>query len=130
MVLLAILLWASVWLVRNAPKAVQGAVIAETSHEPDYFANNFTWESDGAGGITPVIKNNTRYYYGDGTDRAGTAAAYCQALDKMVRTATYQDDKTEKLRSETFYAAENRSKVICRTRVFRVKLERTLESCN
>lgn len=42
MVLLAILLWASVWLVRNAPKAVQGAVIAETSHEPDYFANNFT----------------------------------------------------------------------------------------
>jgi lipopolysaccharide export system protein LptC len=42
MVLLAILLWGSVWLVRNAPKAVSGAVMAETSHEPDYFANNFT----------------------------------------------------------------------------------------
>ena len=42
MVLLAILLWGSVWLVRNAPKAVSGAVVAETSHEPDYFANNFT----------------------------------------------------------------------------------------
>ena len=42
MVLLAILLWGSVWLVRNAPKAVPGAVVAETSHEPDYFANNFT----------------------------------------------------------------------------------------
>jgi lipopolysaccharide export system protein LptC len=42
MVLLAILLWGSVWLVRNAPKAVSGPVVAETSHEPDYFANNFT----------------------------------------------------------------------------------------
>ena len=40
--LLAILLWGSVWLVRNAPKAVSGAVVAETSHEPDYFAKNFT----------------------------------------------------------------------------------------
>jgi lipopolysaccharide export system protein LptC len=42
MILLAILLWGSVWLVRNAPKPVSGAVVAETSHEPDYFANNFT----------------------------------------------------------------------------------------
>jgi len=42
MILLAILLWGSVWLVRNAPKAVSGAVVAKTSHEPDYFANNFT----------------------------------------------------------------------------------------
>ena len=42
MVLLAIILWGSVWLVRNAPKAVSGPVVAETSHEPDYFANNFT----------------------------------------------------------------------------------------
>jgi len=42
MVLLAILLWGSVWLVRNAPKAVSGPVVAKTSHEPDYFANNFT----------------------------------------------------------------------------------------
>jgi lipopolysaccharide export system protein LptC len=42
MVLLAILLWGSLWLVRNAPKAVSGPVVAETSHEPDYFANNFT----------------------------------------------------------------------------------------
>jgi hypothetical protein len=42
MVLLAILLWGSVWLVRNAPKAVSGPVVAETSHEPDYFANKFT----------------------------------------------------------------------------------------
>ena len=42
MVLLAILLWGSVWLVRNAPKAVSGPVAAKTSHEPDYFANNFT----------------------------------------------------------------------------------------
>ena len=42
MVLLAILLWGSFWLVRNAPKALSGAVVAETSHEPDYFANNFT----------------------------------------------------------------------------------------
>ena len=40
--LLAVLLWGSVWLVRNAPKAVSGAVVAETSHEPDYFAKNFT----------------------------------------------------------------------------------------
>ena len=42
MVLLAILLWGSFWLVRNAPKALSGAVVAETSHAPDYFANNFT----------------------------------------------------------------------------------------
>jgi lipopolysaccharide export system protein LptC len=42
MILLAILLWGSVWLVRNAPKAVSGAFLAKTSHEPDYFANNFT----------------------------------------------------------------------------------------
>lgn len=42
LVLLAILLWGSFWLVRNAPKALSGAVVAETSHEPDYFANNFT----------------------------------------------------------------------------------------
>jgi lipopolysaccharide export system protein LptC len=42
MVLLAILLWGSVWLVRNAPKAVSGPVVAKISHEPDYFANNFT----------------------------------------------------------------------------------------
>ena len=42
MVLLVILLWGSFWLVRNAPKALSGAVVAETSHEPDYFANNFT----------------------------------------------------------------------------------------
>ena len=42
MVLLAILLWGSMWLVRNAPKAVSAAVEAEASHEPDYFANNFT----------------------------------------------------------------------------------------
>jgi len=42
MILLASLLWGSVWLVRNAPKAVSGPVVAETSHEPDYFANNFT----------------------------------------------------------------------------------------
>ncbi|MDP5117189.1 MAG: LPS export ABC transporter periplasmic protein LptC [Burkholderiaceae bacterium] len=42
MVLLAILLWGSVWLVRNAPKVVSGPVVAKTSHEPDYFANNFT----------------------------------------------------------------------------------------
>jgi lipopolysaccharide export system protein LptC len=42
MVLLAILLWGSMWLVRNAPKAVSAAIEAEASHEPDYFANNFT----------------------------------------------------------------------------------------
>ena len=42
MVLLAILLWGSVWLVRNAPKVVSGPVVAKTSHEPDYFVNNFT----------------------------------------------------------------------------------------
>ena len=42
LVLLAILLWGSVWLVRNAPKAVSGPVVAKISHEPDYFANNFT----------------------------------------------------------------------------------------
>ena len=42
MVLLAIFLWGSVWLVRNAPKAVSGPVVAKISHEPDYFANNFT----------------------------------------------------------------------------------------
>jgi len=42
MVILAMLLWGSVWLVRNAPKAPLSAVSAETSHEPDYYANNFT----------------------------------------------------------------------------------------
>jgi lipopolysaccharide export system protein LptC len=42
MFLLAILLWGSVWLVRNAPKAQQGTIFAEPSHEPDYFAHDFT----------------------------------------------------------------------------------------
>ncbi len=42
MVLLAVLLWVSVWLVRNAPQAMTGAVTTEPSHEPDYFAREFT----------------------------------------------------------------------------------------
>jgi len=42
MVLLAFLLWGSVWLVRNAPKALSVAASAKTSHEPDYFARDFT----------------------------------------------------------------------------------------
>jgi lipopolysaccharide export system protein LptC len=41
MVLLAMLLWGSVWLVRNAPKALSVAVSAKASHEPDYFARDF-----------------------------------------------------------------------------------------
>ena len=38
MVLLAMVLWASVWLVRNAPQALQTPIAALPSHEPDYFA--------------------------------------------------------------------------------------------
>jgi len=42
MVLLAMLLWASVWLLRNAPQALQSPAVALPSHEPDYFARDFT----------------------------------------------------------------------------------------
>ena len=51
MVLLVILLWGSVWLVRNAPKAVSGPVVAKISHEPDYFANNFTLKTYSLQGV-------------------------------------------------------------------------------
>ncbi len=42
LILLAILLWGSVWLVRNAPKALSVPISGKTSHEPDYFARDFT----------------------------------------------------------------------------------------
>lgn len=42
MALLAMVLWASVWLVRNAPQALQAPAAAMLSHEPDYFARDFT----------------------------------------------------------------------------------------
>jgi lipopolysaccharide export system protein LptC len=42
MLLLAMLLWVSVWLVRNAPQALSSGLKVAPTHEPDYFARNFT----------------------------------------------------------------------------------------
>ena len=66
MVLLAILLWASVWLVRNAPKAIPGAVVAETSHEPDYYANNFTLKTYSLqGGLKSFLQGVSSLHFPD-----------------------------------------------------------------
>ncbi len=66
MVLLAILLWASVWLVRNAPKAIPGAVVAEASHEPDYYANNFTLKTYSLqGGLKSFLQGETSLHFPD-----------------------------------------------------------------
>jgi len=42
MVMLAALLWGSVWLLRNAPQALLDTPLTKPSHEPDYFAHEFT----------------------------------------------------------------------------------------
>lgn len=42
MVLLAALLWGSVWLLRNAPQALTDVPFTKPSHEPDFFAQEFT----------------------------------------------------------------------------------------
>lgn len=42
LVLLAALLWGSVWLLRNAPQAELSTPVAKPTHEPDYFAQDFT----------------------------------------------------------------------------------------
>jgi lipopolysaccharide export system protein LptC len=42
MVLLAVLLWGSVWLQRNAPQALTDKPFTKPSHEPDYFSQEFT----------------------------------------------------------------------------------------
>jgi len=64
--LLAVLLWGSVWLVRNAPKAVSGAVVAETSHEPDYFAKNFTLKTYSLkGDMKSFLQGTSSVHYPD-----------------------------------------------------------------
>jgi lipopolysaccharide export system protein LptC len=66
MVLLATLLWASVWLVRNAPIASLEIQATTASHEPDYFAQNFTLKTYSiTGELKSFLKGKSSVHFPD-----------------------------------------------------------------
>ena len=66
MVLLVMVLWASVWLVRNAPQALQTPIAALPSHEPDYFARDFTLKTYNLqGDMKSFLQGTTSTHYPD-----------------------------------------------------------------
>lgn len=66
MLLLAILLWASVWLLRNAPQAKPSQIAAPLSQEPDYFASDFILKTYSLQGkLKSFLQGRTSAHYPD-----------------------------------------------------------------
>ena len=66
MVLLAALLWGSVWLLRNAPQTKLDLPDSIPPHEPDYFAQDFTLKTYSLGGdLKSFLQGRTSEHYPD-----------------------------------------------------------------
>jgi len=66
MVMLAALLWGSVWLLRNAPQALVDTPFTKPSHEPDYFAQEFTLRTYSLqGGLKSFLQGRASEHYPD-----------------------------------------------------------------
>lgn len=60
------LLWASVWLLRNAPQAIPTQIAAPPSHEPDYFASDFILKTYSLQGkLKSFLQGRTSAHYPD-----------------------------------------------------------------
>lgn len=66
LVLLAALLWGSVWLLRNAPQAELSTPTAKPTHEPDYFAQDFTLKTYSLQGeLKSFLQGSSSEHYPD-----------------------------------------------------------------
>lgn len=66
LVLLAALLWGSVWLLRNAPQAELSTPTAKPTHEPDYFAQDFTLKTYSLQGeLKSFLQGSSSKHYPD-----------------------------------------------------------------
>jgi len=89
MVLLAALLWGSVWLLRNAPQALVDAPFTKPSHEPDYFAQDFTLKTYSLQGeLKSFLQGRASEHYPDTlTNYINQPVVHSVSLSGRVTTA-------------------------------------------
>ncbi|RYF25399.1 MAG: LPS export ABC transporter periplasmic protein LptC [Comamonadaceae bacterium] len=89
-VLMGLLALGTWWLVRNAPKAPQAAVVRAPDHEPDYFMRTFSIKNfDAAGRLaSEVVGDMARHYLDTDTLEIDMARMRSVSPDGRVTRAT------------------------------------------
>jgi lipopolysaccharide export system protein LptC len=89
MVMLAALLWGSVWLLRNAPQALVDTPFTKPSHEPDYFAQEFTLKTYSLqGGLKSFLQGRASEHYPDTlTNHIEQPVVHSVSLSGRITTA-------------------------------------------